>query len=304
MLGNLLKRFTKGSVKVESTDPVYFVDSKDLDFARMCGKELSVVCGDEYIRAQNGLLETGVPWVEFDPQDREDGKPPFVRFYNVMHRGFHDEKRVPYVFEWDREWFKHERRERQSGGVGCFSQDGLCAILESEKIECRPPTASEVHSLVLMLDYARRCGAQPKQVVEKARGFLKEYLKKWPLTLSRVDYDAGVVLQNFRRPDEKMQVDISGSDGYVRNLKDGLAVVRAVLNAEQSIKELDRMYNDLLGVRTGVYVWRLPQGSNDKRAVVLGGDNYLDWFYIDAVGGINGSRPALGVVVHSANEFF
>ena len=94
------------------------------------------------------IINIGLPWVEFNPSDA----PNTVRFYNVMHKSFSDKTRVPYVFTWDNELFRHQDRNQVLSGLDYFSQERLASIFTAEKIVKRPPTASAVHSHVLALE--------------------------------------------------------------------------------------------------------------------------------------------------------
>lgn len=227
---------------------------RKMDAVREFGRVLESGAGDLYGLAQRGVLSSGLPWVEFDPQDRKADRPAFVRFYNVLHQGFGDAKRERYVFEWDVDLFKHERASQNYKGIDYFTQDGLCCILEDEKIERRLPTASEVHSLFLSLEWARKLGLQQVDV-QITRDFLRMHLEDGFLTLSRLDYGASVVLQDFRRPQERSVMRrIYGRNNYERYVSDDPDLVRVVLNAGQSMRKLDRMYNDLLCVTKDIYV--------------------------------------------------
>lgn len=262
------------------------------------GRVLESGIGDLYGLAQRGVLSSGLPWVEFDPKDRSKDRPEFVRFYNVLHQGFGDVKRERYVFEWDVDWFKHEHRSWCKRGFDYFTQDGLCSILDDEKVERRLAMASEVHSLVLSLEWALKLGLQQVDV-HSACNFVRTHLAWRPLTLSRVNYDDGIVLQDYRRPEERTFVNVSGESGFVRDLSDGQNVVRAVLNAGQSVQKLDRLYNDFLGVWNGVYVWRLPQGSSTRAAVLVRAGG----LGIQCDGNSRYMTARL-VIVHKAEDFF
>jgi len=241
-----------------------------------------------YSLAVQAILRIGLPWVEFDPPDA----PNTVQFYNVMHWGT-EGKRVPHVFTWDAKPYEHPEHIKSSDGkTHRFTYDLLSSILTKEKIQKRPPTVSAVHSHVLTLEELARLGLQPDET-GRARRFIREHVKTTPLTWSIVDYDTPCFIQDYDKPEERDNVDIgretddgSYRDTYLIQLnwlksKQGDIIKNVVLRAEESLEEIDRMYNDLLELNRmfkdlgevigGVVVHRLPQEARVKGAVLLHG---------------------------------
>lgn len=237
------------------------------------GRALAEKRPETYATAQQGIISTCLPWVEFAPLDASNA----VRFYNVMHKGFNDQTRVPYIFTWDVSLFSHPDRVGIENGLHFFSQERLESIFLEEKTQKRPPTASAVHSHVLMLEGLANKGVQ-LEATPRARKFIRDHLEVWPLTWSLIDCDRPAVIQDCDHLEERDNTDIRGLNGYLGDLnqgkiKEGDLVKRAILCAEQSVSEINRMYDAFLETYYGAFVHRPGHYIVGKRVVILGRDN-------------------------------
>lgn len=232
MLETLLRHFRREQKPIHKP-----ARSLDTEFTRMCGESLSEVCGEEYKKAQQGLLKTGLPWIELTPAN----KPNIIRFYNVQHKGFGDTARKPYVYEIDIECQRSKYSEY-------FTQKD--AIQQLEQNGKRLLTASEIHSLVLTLKQIKELELQPSNL-KSASAILRNHLQKRIVTQTSIDYD-NLYIQQYCHNPEKQKTPFSTNETIT---------LLTLLNGEPPTQDFNKTYNELIQVYKSIlgvyptYLW-------------------------------------------------
>ncbi|MEN9625968.1 MAG: hypothetical protein RL557_296 [archaeon] len=164
-----------------------------------------------------------------------------------------------------------------------LNQDKLSELYNKEKNAGNPhPTDMPLLWAIATQAYELR----EEEGSERLRAFLRDGIRKWPNTLTRIAYTSegeDRVIHNYKTSDEySLAENIVGSDGFISEIPDS-SVLETILGAKD-VQKINAVSQYLNGTPT--YLWRVnakPKQKDERVARFYADGDWLDLYCVRRV---------------------
>ncbi len=232
------------------------------------------------------LVEKGGAWLEHDVAKQ------LIHVHGVMLSPKHGQPQEAYTMSWAQS--RTRGTDAQQRLTIEQAEERLRTAVHPSGLKLVIPTVPERDATVRALIRAREVSIRQPELVDYALQLMRSDCDDFCLTSDRVVYGKnGKLIRAFGREDtEEIPIDLRGNNTCVRDMQDPQAIIKLLLDTDESIAQVDERYNRFLVVPNGTYLWRITEAG--ERALVLGRNFDNDRFIIDAGGYIGYGRPLRG----------